>query len=118
MVRNNELKPVGTISKQIARKVRELAEQEQLSQEDLGRIIGRSQSYTSLRVKGMKSWTIEELDKLAPELGYNDAIELMNAARPSAATLFSPDPEFPADWEELAANHDPNKRAGSETPEE
>lgn len=87
MVRNNELKPVGTISKQIARKVRELAEQEQLSQEDLGRIIGRSQSYTSLRVKGMKSWTIEELDKLAPELGYNDAIELMNAARPSPTTL-------------------------------
>lgn len=86
MVRNNELKPVGTISKQIARKVRELAEQEQLSQEDLGRIIGRSQSYTSLRVKGMKSWTIEELDKLAPQLGYNDAIELMDAARPSTST--------------------------------
>ena len=85
MVRNNELKPVGMISKQIARKVRELAEQEQLSQEDLGRIIGRSQSYTSLRVKGMKSWTIEELDKLAPELGYTDAIELMNAARPSTS---------------------------------
>ncbi len=29
-----------------------------------------------------------------------------------------PDPEFPADWAELAANHDPNKRAESETPEE
>lgn len=33
-------------------------------------------------------------------------------------TEFSPDPEFPADWAELAADHDPNKRAESETPEE
>lgn len=118
MVRNNELKPVGTISKQIARKVRELSESKRLSQEDLGRIIGRSQSYTSLRIKGMKSWTIEELDKLAPKLGYSDAIELMNIARPPVSTLLTPDPEFPADWASLAANHDPNKRAESETPEE
>lgn len=126
MVRNNELKPVGAISKQIARKIREISEAKGLSQEDLRRIIGRSQSYTSLRVKGMKSWTIEELDKLAPKLGYSDAIELMNVARSvsSAGSAYSSALDQlqrvthrdPLDWQ-TAAYHDQNKREERESGE-
>nr|DAU79595.1 MAG TPA: Regulatory protein-modification, helix-turn-helix, transcriptional regulator, DNA [Caudoviricetes sp.] len=52
-----------------------------MTQEEVGRIIGRAQSYASLRIKGLKPWTIDELDKLAPILGYNDVFALVNAMR-------------------------------------
>ena len=120
MVRNNELKPLGDISKKIALEVRNLAESKGLSQEEIGKIVGRSQSYTSLRIKGMKSWTVEELDKLAPKLGYRDAIELMNvAARPpqsapsnayasALSQLQRVTGRDPVQWTR-AAYHDPDK---------
>ncbi|MEF2736315.1 MAG: hypothetical protein U0N15_03700 [Bifidobacterium choerinum] len=52
-----------------------------MTQEEVGRVIGRAQSYASLRIKGMKPWTIDELDKLAPILGYSDVFALVNAMR-------------------------------------
>lgn len=80
MVRNNELEPTGAISKRIAKNVRAMIEDKGLSQEEVGQVVGRSQSYTSLRIKGLKSWTVDELDKLAPKLGYKNAIDLMRTA--------------------------------------
>lgn len=81
MVRNSELPQVGRASKQIAREVRQLIDQKGISQNEIASIIDRAQSYVSLRIKGMKSWTIDELDSLAPALGYQDFFALMRAIR-------------------------------------
>jgi hypothetical protein len=68
-------------TKQLALSVRQALEAKSVTQEEVGRIIGRAQSYASLRIKGLKPWTIDELDKLAPILGYNDVFALVNAMR-------------------------------------
>ena len=81
MVRNEELPDTGQATKQLALSVRQALEAKSVTQEEVGRIIGRAQSYASLRIKGMKPWTIDELDKLAPILGYSDVFALVNAMR-------------------------------------
>lgn len=81
MVRNEELPDTGQATKQLALSVRQALEAKSVTQEEVGRIIGRAQSYASLRIKGLKPWTIDELDKLAPILGYSDVFALVNAMR-------------------------------------
>ena len=81
MVRNEELPDTGQATKQLALSVRQALEAKGVTQGEVGRIIGRAQSYASLRIKGLKPWTIDELDKLAPILGYNDVFALVNAMR-------------------------------------
>ena len=81
MVRNEELPDTGHATKQLALSIRQALEAKSVTQEEVGRIIGRAQSYASLRIKGLKPWTIDELDKLAPILGYNDVFALVNAMR-------------------------------------
>ena len=81
MVRNEELPDTGQATKQLALSVRQALEAKGVTQGEVGRIIGRAQSYASLRIKGMKPWTIDELDKLAPILGYDDVFALVNAMR-------------------------------------
>ena len=81
MVRNEELPDTGHATKQLALSVRQALEAKSVTQEEVGKIIGRAQSYASLRIKGLKPWTVDELDKLAPILGYNDVFALVNAMR-------------------------------------
>ncbi|WEV41611.1 hypothetical protein OZX57_06375 [Bifidobacterium sp. ESL0682] len=83
MVRNSELSEIGHTAKNVAAFVYEQIEVHHLTQEDVGAIINRAQSYASLRIKGLKSWTIDELDALAPHLGYEDGLELMCASKDS-----------------------------------
>ena len=139
MVRKSELNKVDSFTAIIDSGVRKLVQNAGMTTYDLARVIGRSQSYAALRYAGDQSWTTGDLEKIASCLGYVNAFGLLDAIRgtskqpgeeqqdtPAAHTLsvleqhteFSPDPEFPADWAELAANHDPNKQAESETPEE
>ncbi|NEH12441.1 helix-turn-helix domain-containing protein [Bifidobacterium saimiriisciurei] len=131
MVRNSELPEIGQSSKLLAMRVRSLIEEKDLSQTEIGAIIGRAQSYASLRIKGLKSWTIEELDQLAPILGYRDAFALIAACRPESdspapmsGTVVDADDAFidalAADPERfgVAAHTDPNKEIESETPGE
>lgn len=80
MVRNDQLPENGRASKLLAARVRELIDERGLTQSEVGECIGRAQSYASLRIKGMKSWTIEELDQLARRLGYSDAFALIARA--------------------------------------
>ena len=81
MVRNEELPDTGQATKQLALSVRQALEAKGVTQGEVGRIIGRAQSYASLRIKGLKPWTIDELDRLAPILGYSDVFMLVNAMR-------------------------------------
>lgn len=81
MVRNEELPDTGQATKQLALSVRQALEAKGVTQGEVGKIIGRAQSYASLRIKGLKPWTIDELDKLAPVMGYADVFALVNAMR-------------------------------------
>jgi predicted XRE-type DNA-binding protein len=81
MVRNSELPEIGHTAKSMADFVRRLIDQKNMTQEEVGTIIDRAQSYASLRIKGLKSWTIDELDVLAPHLGYVDGLDLMLASK-------------------------------------
>ena len=81
MVRNSELPEMGLVNMEVAAAIRSLVEARGLSQTEVGKIIGRAQSYASLRLKGMRSWTVEELDALAPELGFEDFFALMRQVR-------------------------------------
>ena len=81
MVRNEELPATGQATKQLALSIRQALEAKGVTQGEVGKIIGRAQSYASLRIKGLKPWTIDELDKLAPVMGYADVFALVNAMR-------------------------------------
>lgn len=79
MVRNSELPEVGHTAKMVADYVQSLLKEKEITQEETGNIIGRAQSYASLRIKGLKPWSVDELDALAPHIGYGNALDLMNA---------------------------------------
>ena len=81
MVRNEELPATGQATKQLALSICQALEAKGVTQGEVGKIIGRAQSYASLRIKGLKPWTIDELDKLAPVMGYADVFALVNAMR-------------------------------------
>ena len=51
------------------------------SQTKTGAVLGKSQSYASLRLKGLASWTTDDLDKLAKALGYGNAFALLDIVR-------------------------------------
>lgn len=116
-----------------------------ITQDDLRKTIGRkSQSYISDRLNDKNEWGLAELDKIAHLFGQANAVSLIISAyneyystpisrsaraleeasqkqqekKAESSHISLPDPEFPSDWASLAADHDPNKRAESETPEE
>lgn len=70
MVRNTELKETSAATKLIAETVASMINKAGWSQARTGRIIDKSQSYASLRIKGLASWTTDDLDNLAKALDY------------------------------------------------
>lgn len=81
MVRNTELKETSAVTKLIAETVASMINKAGWSQARTGRIIDKSQSYASLRIKGLASWTTDDLDNLAKALGYGNAFGLLDAVR-------------------------------------
>lgn len=81
MVRNSDLPQTSGITKVIADTIRGLIDKEGLSQTQVGDIIGKSQSYASLRIKGMLPWNVDEIDKLAKYFGYSNGFALVDLAR-------------------------------------
>ena len=81
MVRNTELKETSAATKLIAETVASMIDKAGWSQAKTGRIVGKSQSYASLRVKGLASWTTDDLDNIAKALGYGNACGLLDAVR-------------------------------------
>ena len=105
MVRNEELPDTGQATKQLALSVRQALEAKSVTQEEVGRIIGRAQSYASLRIKGLKPWTIDELDKLAPILGYDDVFALVNAMRQTQVNVDAGSHFIDSDMAQSIADH-------------
>ena len=81
MVRNSELRPIANTSRMIAAFVRLLIETQGYTQDDIGKALGRAQSYASLRIKGLKPWTVDELEILAQKLGCKNAFVLVRNAQ-------------------------------------
>ena len=82
VVRNSELPPLGGFASLFARYVKRAADEAGLSGSEIGRRLGRAQSYASLRLNGRKAWTLDELDAIADMLGITPA-ELVERARAS-----------------------------------
>lgn len=81
MVRNNALEETSAATKLIAETVAAMIRKAGWSQAKTGTIIDKSQSYVSLRIKGMASWTTDDLDRIAKGLGYDNAFGLLDAVR-------------------------------------
>lgn len=79
MVRNNELRETSEATMTLAPRIQAALEAHGYSQEQVGAMIGRGQSYVSLRCKGLKPWNWDELDTIAQHLGYHGAPALIGA---------------------------------------
>lgn len=81
MVRNTDLEETSQATKLIAETVAAMIRKAGWSQTKTGAVLGKSQSYASLRLKGLASWTTDDLDKLAKALGYGNAFALLDIVR-------------------------------------
>lgn len=79
MVRNNELRETSEATLMLAPRIRSALKAHGYSQEQVGAMISRGQSYVSLRCKGLKPWNWDELDTIAQHLGYHGAPALIGA---------------------------------------
>ena len=80
MVRNSELPPLGGFASLFAQVVKEAIDAAGISGSELGRRLGRAQSYASLRLNGRRAWDLYEVDAIADMLGVSTD-ELIDRAR-------------------------------------
>ena len=71
MVRNSELPPIGGFASVFARAIKDAVEERGLSGSEIGRRLGRAQSYASLRLNGRRAWDLYEVDAIADMLGVS-----------------------------------------------
>lgn len=76
MVRMSELHEQSELIQKLALFIRRKTEEKSLSSKDVGDWIKHSQSYAYIRLQGKASFTIDDLDALAPALGYKDIFAL------------------------------------------
>lgn len=61
----------------VSRWLRDMNERFEIQQADYMRVLDRSQGYVSERLSGKRSWSLNELDKIAPLVGQRDAISIV-----------------------------------------
>ena len=85
MVRNDAFRETGETTKHLARFIDAARREKGVSQLTMARAIRDTThpSYVSVRLSGRKSWSLDDLDSIAPLIGYRSAMELMAAARRS-----------------------------------
>lgn len=71
----------STLTRLVAQVVSDLVAKKGYSQTQVGNIVGRSQVYAGLRLRGLKPWNMDDLETLAPKLGCLNAFEIMDKAR-------------------------------------
>lgn len=77
MVRNEELSPIGGSAKIVAEYVKARAESKNVSIASLAAALGKARSYASIRYNGLKTWNMDDLDAIAPLLGFDSGLELI-----------------------------------------
>lgn len=81
MVRKEQLASTGTVTKEISAYVSNKLESNGQTAQDVANVLNRSYNYAYLRVQGLKSFTIDELEKIAYMLGCHSVFELISAVR-------------------------------------
>lgn len=82
MVRNDQLPDIGKTATELAAYIDGLVKRKNVTQTAIGKALGnRAQSYVSLRLNGKRAWTLDELDKIAPLVGYPNAVLLITSSR-------------------------------------
>lgn len=110
MVRNEQLEPASEAAKAIARFIKEKITQKGYTVEEVAKKLGRAKSYASIRLSGLKTFSIDDLDKIAKMLGYASTFTLIAEAH--EYSLGTPT-AIPEEWN-LAASEDANKQAERE----
>ena len=105
MVRNEQLEPTSDATKIIAQFVKEQITQQGHTVEEVAKKLGRAKSYASIRLSGLKPFSIDDLATIATMLGYTSMFTLISDANnnhtPIKIDFF--------DSLDLAANEDINK---------
>lgn len=71
----------GHMDRVISAYIRSVMKQKHITQTEITNKIGRNaQSYVSNRLNGKYSWSINDLDTIAPMLGLPDALSLISTA--------------------------------------
>lgn len=68
---------MGVFATAVAAAVRTAAREAGVTQVEMARVLGRAQSYVSVRWSGRKAWTLDELDVIAPLVGVTSALALI-----------------------------------------
>lgn len=82
MVRNDEFRETGETTKHLAGYIDMLRKVRGISQLQMAKVIRDTThpSYISVRLSGKKAWNLDDLDSIAPLLGYESAMGLIEAA--------------------------------------
>lgn len=81
MSRKQKFPGTSSISKVTAEYINQLAKAKGVKQADLGRALGRSQSYVQTRCAGLQSWSVDDIDALAKYFGLPNGFALLDRAR-------------------------------------
>lgn len=81
MVRKDEMPETSGITKVIAETTRNRMKAQGISQNRMGYLIGKSQSYVSTRFRGEQAWTTDDIDKITRILGLPNGFAIMDEAR-------------------------------------
>lgn len=78
MVRNNELPPVSESTKIIAQFAKTKIQDKGYTVDLIARKLNRAKSYASIRLAGLKTFTIDDIETIAILLGYSSALEFLS----------------------------------------
>lgn len=77
MPRNNELHPQSTLIQQLAEFIKTKATTQNISTQNIADIIKRAYSYTYNRIHGKAAFSLDDLNEIAPLLGYKNIFDFM-----------------------------------------
>lgn len=81
MVRNSELPEMDPFSQLISASVKSLATRRRMSNAYIAGQISKSQTYVSLRMRGLDAWDTHDLNELALLFGYKNGFHVIDEAR-------------------------------------
>lgn len=77
VVKKQEKRAMPESAREIARAIKGLMAEKNVTQIQIAEVIERTQGYVSERVNGIDAWNTAELERVARRLGFVDAFELL-----------------------------------------
>ena len=75
------MRETSITTKVIAEAIRRRMTAKGISQNKMGELIDKSQSYVSVRYRGEQPWTTDDIDRIAKILGLPNGFAIMDEAR-------------------------------------